>query len=303
MFKLFKLEEVSFKGEPTTFKIKSMIMSEISFGAFLTAVFLFGEYYFWIPFILEAMGTIFWIPIFRFISLFPVLTGFSLDDENKRIILRRGKRVPYQEVKSVIIVESEHSLIVNLYLKRRIRKGLILLSTGDKKEKEYLIEELNKRFSPVIIKKRSFKKITTIYALISILILGYFTFSLYRKYPQLKIFPEKVDWKINSPFWKGANHYSFNKISFLLPSEIILKETESRLGFISEDKNVVILISGGFFEGIVSRERSIFYLLGINDDYRFLRFILCSHLGVIPLISKGLYNTDVVKIYELKTPF
>jgi hypothetical protein len=230
---------VTFRGGP------SNIQKQVGFAVIATqavvAILLVGPWWFWLFLGLVVLS----LPmLFLANYLVSKRNWFSLDDENRKIVMPFRQSLPYDRVKTINITEMGGRISVSAQ-KGKFDK-ISLVQYLNLKEKLPLTEELKRRFPRDILRHKSIPQwwiSLGIYAppIASALLLLGLTCAIIVKSPQILAVPQEKSWSAMEPTAKMRKEYELNRVLFSLPSHFrVVEEKKSRLVFESDTSGTAL---------------------------------------------------------------
>jgi hypothetical protein len=224
---------VTFRGGP------SNVQKQVGFAVIATqavvAILLVGPWWLWLFLGLVLIS----LPmLFLANYMLSARNWFSLDDENRKIVMPFKQSLPYDRVKTINITEMGGRISVS------VQKGkfdkISLVQYLSPKEKLLLTEELKRRFPGDLLRQKSIPQWWIglgIYAppIASALLLLGLTGAVMVKSPQSLAVPQEKSWSAVEPVAEMCKEYELDRVQFSLPSHFrVVEEKKGRLVFESD---------------------------------------------------------------------
>jgi hypothetical protein len=283
----------------STFQVSAASFLYLLLFGLLVSIGLMGEN--WKSLFLMSLAAV--LPVAAAISLLTAWGNrFSFDDE-RRAIVKPGRRpILYGQVRGISINERGRSL--DVFLQQGWRGTTFLVEALDASDDRRLREDLAARFPGLTIGKKRWTTTVAVAVMLGLLAAGFGTAHayLYKRYPQLSISPQAVQWEAPKKSKKQQPEY-LEDFEFTLPDGVkLISDMGSQMFF--EDMNRKLRVKAA-----ANIERpdpaSIGTLLlrgmGVRDYYELLDLSYRSRIGVIPVFLRslelqGLENITVVRV-------
>ena len=233
------------------------------------------------------------------------LTNYFEFDNDKKLILKPFRvRIPYDKIQSISINQVLRGFNVNV---KTGKLQIYSLAMGLSEEQAVHAEnEFRNRFPSGIIHKESYRKrlviVISICLLLIVIVLGNYFYAMNQFGLSEDVTVEKKDWLIEVKPSVG-NRYQVNGFYFTLPVSLLeTKEEKSWHSFEDSRNKMRIKVGPGLLEDSDIKWRTFLaYVVGIRDDFDFIRLGYNARFGLIPRLNNSTFINNLldIKVYEI----
>jgi hypothetical protein len=210
------------------------------------------------------------------------------------------KRIPYDKIRSIVIVEASERFTIN------VKTGWLppspLVRNLGKHDAELAEKEFEQRFPSDKIRKESYSNKRTmvfiaIVSLVVVIVLAGLLFSVNRSERLKAVTVEKTEWSAVHHLQKGTP-YQMNGFSFLLPKRFVLvKQDAAWLYFEDSISRTKINVGAGLSQDANFRHGSVIgFLTGIQSDYDLFHIAYTARYGLIPVFTNSIIFKELTEI-------